>query len=244
MAVNKSVLVHSCRLQPRSLTRDLVVSGDLYVGELGINLAQQEGYRALPKSCRCKRYVTVAQATEFEAQGWAAWIVQFKRKKGEVVLNTDVSMKLYMPVLRERVPRVDLISRADIERAYIGSEKISAHYKYNPTTQRYTVVRIFPEGSSAKEWMAEADVEVRFERRIRKQFKRYIEECHNITMSFRQQLIVPFKPDPFEGRPLIMLHEYDATNDGRKPAPGVAELYETGLSLYDIFNGNRPKDLK
>lgn len=199
----KNVLVHSCRVKPNGRPRDLLIPGEKYVGELGVKIGDQEWYYPLLSSCRCKRYVSVADATEFEAQGWAVWILQFKRKKGEIVLNDEVSTKIWMPVVRERVPRVDMISRSDIERAYVGSEKVSAHHKYNPITRKFMVVRTVPEDKTLKEWLAEAQKEEKFERHIRSQFQEYIEECHSVTLNARAELMVPFSPDPFEGRCLF-----------------------------------------
>lgn len=213
----KSVLVHSCRIRKeKGAPRDCLVSGYLYVGELGIKIGDQSWYYPLPESCRCKRRVSVAEATEFEARGWAVWILQFKRRKGEVVLNDEVSTKIWMPVVRERVPRVDLISRADVERAYIGSERKSSHYKYFPVLKMHLVVQGAPEGKTLKEWLKEAEEEKNFEARIRRQFYRYIEDCHELTMDFRAKLLVPFQPDPFEGRVLFPFSPDQRTMGGHQ----------------------------
>lgn len=201
--VNKTVLVHSCHVQPAVIPRDLVVSGDLYVGEMGVHISRQEYYSPLPKSCRCKRRVSSAEATQFVSYGWAVWILQFRRRKGEVVLNDEVEKKIMMPVVRSRVPRVDLISRADIERAYIGSEKKTRHFVFNPIKQKFVRVQVVPEGMTKREWMMEAEEEVKFERRIRKQYQQYIDDCHQVTLDARFALMVPFIPDPFEGRTIF-----------------------------------------
>jgi len=204
MSIRKGyILVHSCRIQPSHLPLDMVESGALYVGELGIMIGQPAWYRPLPKSCRCKKQVTTAEATEYVGRGWAVWILQFRRRKGEVVLNDEVSTKIWMPVVRERVPRVDLISRADIERAVIGSEKKSKHFKFNSVTKRYEVIKAVPEGMSEKEWIRDALDEINFERRIRRQYRQYIEDCHDVAMEARAALIRPFVPDPFEGRTIF-----------------------------------------
>lgn len=203
MLVKRSVAVHSCHVRKDGKFRDTLITGDLYVGELGVSIEQQSMYYPLPKSCRCKRRVSVAEATSFVAQGWAVWILQFKRKRGEVVLNDEVSTKIWMPVVRERVPRVDLISRADIERATIGSDKLSQHSKFNPVTNRFEPIKEPPIGVTAKEWAEDAAEEVNFERRIRRQYRRYIEACHQVTMDARAELMAPFRPDPFEGRTIF-----------------------------------------
>jgi hypothetical protein len=204
MSLNKSVQVHSCRINKKDrYPRKLLVSGDLYIGDLGVGIGEQEWYYPLPKSCRCKRYVTVGEATEFVEQGRAVWILQFRRRKGEVVLNEEVSTKIWLRVEEPRVPRVDMISKADVERAFIGSERKSAHYIFNPIKKKFVTVRTLPKGFTAKDWAEEAEEENKFEKNHKERFIRYIEDCHDISMGFRAQLMVPFSPDPFEGRVLF-----------------------------------------
>lgn len=216
MTITKNILAHSCRIKKDGRPRDLVVSGERYVGELGVNLAEQEWYYALPKKCRCKRYVSVAEATEFVASGWAVWILRFKRVRGEVRLNESGGEdQIWIRVVRERVPRVDLISRADIERSVLGSEKKSKHYRYNREKQRYEVITEVPEGYTKKQWMEDAENEVKFERRIRKQYSQYIQQCHDLTLGFRSRLVVPFQPDPFEGRTLFSFSKDERTVGGK-----------------------------
>lgn len=210
----RNILVHSCRVKRDGCPRYAVISGDLYVGELGKGLEEQSWYHPLPKSCRCKRYIGVDEATEYVGRGWAVWILQFKRKKGEVILNEEVSTKVWMPVVRERVPRVDLISRADIERSVIGSEQKSRHYKFNPVSKRFEIIKEVPEGMTEKEWIKDATDEINFERRIRKQYTRYINECYKVAMDARAELIVPFRPDPFEGRTLFPFNVDQRTQGG------------------------------
>lgn len=211
MLINRSVLVHSCRIQPDGRTRDFLVAGEHYVGELGVSLAEQEWYYPLPKSCRCRRRVTSAEATEFVDCGWAVWLL--KVKKSSIIPDEK---RIWMPVVRERVPRVDLISRADIERAFIGSEKQSIHYAYNRTTQKFEVIKAIPEDMTEKEWLEDARKEIEFEQRIRRQYKKYIEGCHDITMQFRAKLIAPFRPDPFEGRVLFSFNSDQRTCGGHE----------------------------
>lgn len=168
------------------------------MGELGIGIAQQEWYYPLPLSCRCRRYITLTEATESVACGQAVWLLKVKK---QAVIPDE--KRIWMPIVREKVPRVDLISRPDIERAVIGSERISKHYQYNPRSKRYVMIRIVPEGMTKTEWMEDAKKEIAFEKRIRSQYQKYIEECHKIYMDNRAKLMVPFKPDPFEGRTLF-----------------------------------------
>lgn len=200
-----SILVHSCTLKKDKLCpRHVVVSGTPYVGELGRNLEHQEWYCPLPKKCRCRRFITVAEATEFVLSGQAVWILQFKHRKGEVVLNDDAINKIWMRVEREKVPRVDLITRADIERSIIGSERKSKHYQFNQKTRRFENIQKMP-GFTVKEWTEDALKEAKFEKRIRDQYSKYIEECHLVTLNARIALKAPFRPDPFEGRSINIL---------------------------------------
>ena len=223
--MSKPILVHSCTIKKDGCPRDLVISGNAYVGELGVSLDNQGWYYPLPSSCRCKRRVSAADATEWVGRGWAVWILQFKRRKGEVVLNDEVSTKIWMPVERSRVQRVDLISRSDVERAYIGSEKKSKHYKYNRDLKRYVSIRTIPEGMNVKQWHDDEKQEVKFEKRIRSQYSDYIEEVHELYMGFRAKLIVPFIPDPFEGRCLFSF------NSDQRTVGGYAEIKDLDTEI-------------
>jgi len=179
------------------IVRDLLIPGEKYVGELGVNIENQSFYYQLPKTCRCRRYITVSTATEYVQTGRAVWLL---KKHKDAVIPDD---HIWMPVLRERVPRVDLVTRSDIERAFTGSERKSRHWVYNRLSRRYVRVQTVPEGLTKAEWQREAEEEVKFERRIRSQYKNYIDEVHNLYMENRAKLIVPFRPDPFEGRCLF-----------------------------------------
>jgi predicted Holliday junction resolvase-like endonuclease len=134
------------------------------------------------------------------------WILRFRRDKGRVVLNNEAVSSIWMPVERERVPRIDLISRADIERSIFGSERKSKHYRYNSYKKRFETVT-HQVGLSKKEWQDDLKSEEQFERRIRKQYQQYIDECHRVAMEARAELMAPFRPDPFEGRCLFLFHD-------------------------------------
>jgi hypothetical protein len=207
MAV-KNILVHSCRVVPDGLPRDLLVPGERYIGELGVGLNDQSWYFRIGR-CRCKRLVSVADATEFVKSGWAVWVL--KSLKRGIVVDEH---KIWMPIVRSKVPRVDLISRADVERAFIGSDHQSKHYVYNRLTKRYVVIQAIPEGMTKKQWQADAEKEIKFERRIRKQFSQYINDCHSVTMDSRAELMAPFKEDPFAGRVLFPFSKDQRTVGG------------------------------
>jgi hypothetical protein len=202
----KSVSVHSCNVKKDGCPRIAVRSGDLYIGALGVALEKQDWYYPLPKKCRCKRQVTVAEATEFVGDGRAVWILRFRRDKGRVVLNDEAVCSIWMPVERERVPRIDLISRADIERSIFGSERKSKHYQYDPSKKRFESLSQ-PKGMSRKDWLDDLKAEEAFERKIRREYANYIDECHRVAMEARAELMAPFRPDPFEGRCLFLFHD-------------------------------------
>jgi hypothetical protein len=155
-----------------------------YVGELGIELKKQTWFFPIPKSCRCNkgRYVGTKEATRFVEQGKAVWALY--RKDGEMQIDERM---IWMPVVKERVPRVDMISRADVERAYIGSELRSGHYVYDRKKQKFVVIGTMPEGINKAEWAADAEAEVKHEKNIRKKFSQDIEECHGMILWSRIQ---------------------------------------------------------
>ena len=206
--INRPILVHSCRIEPNGSLRENVVSGDSYVGELGIKLEQQVWYYPLPKTCRCKRRISVSEATEYEQDGRAVWILKFIRRKGEVILNPDQTFNaVWMPIVRERVPRVDLITRADIERGYIGSEKRSKHWIFNQTLKKFVRVGTIPEGMTKQEWIKDGFEEEAFERKIRRQYEQYINECGKLLIEGRRKILTTYWPepfDPFRGQPIFV----------------------------------------
>lgn len=194
--INKSVLIHSCRPKTELIPRDLLVPNERYIGEQ--NIEKQVWFRRMPKSCRCKRRTTLYQADEFVANGWAIWIV--KVKKGAVIPDES---RIWMPVVRERVPRIDLIAKADIERSVIGSERKSKHFVYDSSRRKFVKVGTIPDGMTRQDWMMDYQREEAFERHIRKQYSQYIQECFLVAMQARKELIAPFRKDPFEGRALF-----------------------------------------
>lgn len=217
--IHKPVLVHSCRVKtdhipPASLEREeryveirkvRKIKEFVAPAKLGEEIRVEEReieesltYLKMPKTCRCRNYITYYEADEAVANGKAMRIFKLTAK-GIVKDETRV----WMPVVREKVPRVDLISRPDIERAYVGSERKSKFYRFDPRTKRFVRIQEPPIGFSKTEWIEMQVEEETFERRIRQQYAKYIEDIHEMYMGFRARLITPFKPDPFEGRSLF-----------------------------------------
>lgn len=218
--IHKPVLVHSCRIQMapallENLNREeryVEVRTTRIIKDLGsprklgedFQITEREieeiSYLKLPKTCRCRKYISYYDADTAVANGKAMRI--FKLLARGVVKDEK---RVWMPIVRERVPRVDLISRPDIERAYVGSDRKSPFYVYNRDLKRFIRIQNPPEGMSKAEWLEKMKEEVNFERRIRRQYSDYIENVHKMHMDFRSKLIVPFKPDPFEGRCLFFV---------------------------------------
>ena len=165
-------------------------------------------YLQLPKSCRCRKYVRLYEANEAfmcnyaakEALANGSAMPIYKVKGDSVQIDENC---IWMPIVRERVPRIDLITKADIERSVIGSERKSKFYRFNRDARRFERIMTPPEGTTLVDWLVGLDEEIRLERQFRKRFKQYIEECHWITLEARAELMAPFRPDPFEGRPLF-----------------------------------------
>jgi hypothetical protein len=224
------VRVHSCRIQLRTIPFENLMREERYVeikkmrkvrdfgrpepGKLSEAFVIEEReeveslyYLKLPKSCRCRKFITMYAADQFVESGKATRTFKLLARG----LQKDEN-QIWMPVVRERVPRVDLISRSDMERAYIGSNQKSRHHQYNPRTKKFEVIRTVPEGLTLGQWLLKAEEEVQFERRIRKQYKQYIDQCHDVTMAARSELIVPFRVDPFEGRTLFSFAKEQRTS--------------------------------
>lgn len=119
-------------------------------------------YYQMRTKCVCRKWATLHEAIELTDNGQAKWA--YKIKKQTVYRcepgfpRADAIGHIWLPVEVGRVPRIDLITRTDIEKAYIAEV-----------------------GESIT----------------------YIEECHLLQMEERAKLIVPFSPDPQEGRCLF-----------------------------------------
>ena len=178
-------------------------------------------YLKLPKSCRCRKFTSLRDADQYVSTYTAKDLLA----NGNAMCTWKLLVKglepddnqIWMPA-QGRVPRIDLISRADIERAYIGSDRKSKHYKFNRITNRFDIVAEPPEGMSKQEWILEGEKEIQDERKLRKRFRDYINECHEVTMTARAAITVPwiiekdawkkgikdrFTGDEFDGRTIM-----------------------------------------
>lgn len=162
--VEKTVVVHHC-FRGRQISEEFVLSSDteirryVFVGETKEGVKQ---YRPLPGKCRCRKLVSGQEAQASWANGSAEEV--YKKKEGKVIPVRDdrgyptmIWCKFWTDA-KAKIARIDMITRADIERAYIDLQKESQDL---------------------------------------------IEETHKMQMLARAALIVPFRPDPFEGRVLF-----------------------------------------
>lgn len=114
-----TVAVHWCKMPADEHLRKNLESGNRY---LLCMIGETPWYRLLPKTCKCRKKITMAEASTLLQQGVANPIWISGRKAVEVDMTS-----IWMAQQRQ-VPRVDLISRADIERAYIDHMKSSMEY--------------------------------------------------------------------------------------------------------------------
>ena len=245
--IHYPVLVHSCKIRPYFRDAESLKIDERYVERVRSHKEKDLGkiprldpekkesweeiaektvvdgidYCPLPKSCRCRNYITYYQADQFIEVAAAMRIVRYKN--GRIIKDED---RIWLPIVRGKVPRIDLTTRADIERAYCGSERKSKSYVYNPLTRKFEfnieiALEAWVEGGTEDQWVeyllarekteaeavsaavVEREAEDHFEKRIRKQYRKYIEDCHNLAMDFRARLFVPFQEDPFDGRTIL-----------------------------------------
>lgn len=113
--VTLPVTVHSCLL-----SFDIQVRKNLIPNEKYLSMADgSPWYRLLPPKCRCRKLVTQREADTLISDGVAEPI--WKVKKGRV----DIDYSMIWMAQQRQVPRVDMITKADIERAYIDQTEQS-----------------------------------------------------------------------------------------------------------------------
>lgn len=165
--MSHAVKVHSC--YARTELRDIrhLRFGWLYYSDD----PKFKLFKTLPKKCSCKLVVDSEIADIFVEQGKAFPL--YRPQKGKLLVQDDDNQidctQIVMPVNRAKTPRVDLITSADIERAYVDGQ------------QKYI---------------------------------RLIDAIHEMIMTERMKLIVPFQRDPFEGRVLFPFPADQRTKGG------------------------------
>ena len=183
MAVEeKSVVVHHCFLGRQVTDGDPseLIPNNRYVFVGGTNADQ---YKMLPTKCRCRKKISGQEAQSAWANGSAEEV--FKRKDGKTIpVRDDRGFPLaiycrFWTDAKAKIMRIDMVTRADVERAYINLVEES---------------RIL------------------------------IEEIHLMQMKSRAELIVPFRPDPFEGRALFSFSPDERTRGGYAQNKGIIYL--------------------
>ena len=226
--VNKSVLMHSCRIEPKRLDRLELAADGRYIEERHVLPELDLGSptplsKALPEPkakegeptycrlmfehCRCRNWITLSEANDFYEVGKAMRV--FRIERGVVIRDESL---IWMPVTRERVPRVDLFAKADIERAFVGSPRKVQSHRYNREKGKYEP----SESRLLARWREEARAEVEFEQKFRKKFVDDLEAWHRMYLAERAKWVVYWddvedvwerttgrRDDPFVGRQLL-----------------------------------------
>ena len=226
--VNKSVLMHSCRIEPKRLNKLELAADGRYIEERHVLPELDLGtptplQKALPEpklkegeptycrlqfeKCKCRNWITLSEANDFYEVGKAMKIFRIENS----IILRDESL-IWMPVTRERVPRVDLFSRADIERAFIGSSNPEENYRFNKEKRKYV-----PTASRELAlWRDNVRAGIEFEQKFRRKFENDLEEWHKMYLAERVKLIRYWdsledtwerttgkRVDPFDGRQLL-----------------------------------------
>ena len=112
-----SVKVHSCLLLHRLVFEDQLNPDNEYVS-MGNDGDPDPWYRALPHKCNCKKLVTYDVADDACLQAGSAECLWKVRKKSIERVNTSIWM-----MQQVKVPRIDLSTEADLERAFIDGRQ-------------------------------------------------------------------------------------------------------------------------
>lgn len=144
-----------------------------------------DSFKAVPLKCECKRYLSDLKAWELVIAGDALPV--YKPKEGQLLhaINDVDDAQIVMVVDRPQTPRVDLITKADMERAY------------TPTVLK-AVVEAVQTGNKSVFDKHKVSISV-----DSSDFVDHIEAVHDMIMEARAALIVPFQPDPLDGRILF-----------------------------------------
>lgn len=165
MNLDRRVIVHSCHAETEIRNKEALDPERRYYSDD----PKFEFFKSIPKKCSCKKTITVEKAKLFLEQGKVFKI--YKPKKDHQLDDEQVDeWQVVMPVNKTQTPRVDLITQADIERAYVDGKP---------------------------------------------KYIRYIEDVHKMIMEERAKLIIPFQPDPFEGRLLFPFGKDQRTRYGQ-----------------------------
>ena len=108
------VRVHSCRKHTELRGIDYLTPGRLYYSDD----PKFKYFKALPEKCICKKRVSYERADILVARGTALTVYKPRANRALDAKNDIDITQVIMVVNRNQTPRVDLITRSDIERAY------------------------------------------------------------------------------------------------------------------------------
>lgn len=160
--------------------------------------------------CNCRQLMGYADAIELLQNGnaKAIWELNKKHERMELyqhekpVKDSDgnrIGTILETHIWRAqqtKVPRVDLVSQADIERAYSNPLVVWAVESVLHGRRDFPFETLEDDPT------------------LSKRYSRYIDEIHKLYMDNRKKLIVPFKSDPTEGRLLFPFPPDERTKGG------------------------------
>ena len=108
------VRVHSCRKHTELRGIDYLTPGRFYYSDD----PKFAYFKAIPETCNCRKYVSLEKADILVARGTAIVVYKPRANKALDAKNDVDITQVIMVVNRSQTPRVDLITRSDIERAY------------------------------------------------------------------------------------------------------------------------------
>jgi len=124
MTVDKGVKVHTCRNNCEFRDIERLSPGRFYYSDD----PKFKSFKALPEKCSCKKSVTLEKAETLVARGQALLVYKPKEHKPLHEANDIDISQIVMVVNRSQTPRVDLVTRSDVERAYIDGRQDYIQY--------------------------------------------------------------------------------------------------------------------
>ena len=119
--IHKSVVMHHCILG-RQLSEDELVPDFRYV-LIGRTKEGINQYKAISSKCLCKKMVTKMCADEMWKNSYAQQVL--KKKDGKIEPVEDMIWCKFWTTAKSKIARIDMIPKADIERAFVDLKKES-----------------------------------------------------------------------------------------------------------------------
>jgi hypothetical protein len=129
--IHKSVVVHHCFLL-HQISEKQVKPSDTEIRRYVLWGVTKEGvkqFRQIPQKCRCRKRVSVEDAEAMWANGSAEEVYKCKEDKvfperDEKGYRTMVWCRFWTDA-KAKIARIDMVTRADVERAYVDLKKES-----------------------------------------------------------------------------------------------------------------------